>query len=212
MSARGADKALATARTTLMVLGICAAAGCSVLEPKPDTSRYFLLRSLAEEGPAPLDDLVLGLGPVTVPDYLDRSEMLDVVGPYELRYSSQNRWIEPLGEQIRRTLADNLRTMLRPDAIVEYPWYATDPVTLEVGVAFSAIRLDEGGVWRGSATWVLRDAATARALERSDHVFELGRGAVPPEDIARRLSEEMAGLADEIAAGVRRHHSANQER
>ena len=211
MSGQMADRARVI-RMALVILGVCAVTGCSVLEPKPDTSRYFLLRAVAEEGPAPLDDLVLGLGPVTVPDYLDRSEMLDLVGPYELRYSADNRWIEPLGGQLRQTLADNLRTTLRPDAIVEYPWYTTDPVTLEVGVTFSAIRLDEGGVWRGSATWVLRDAATARALERADYDFELGRDAVPPEDVARRLSEEMAGLAAEIAAGVRRHHSANQER
>ena len=92
--------------------------GCSVLEPKPDTSRYFLLRPAAAPTGSALPDLVLGLGPVTVPDYMDRNEMLDVVGPYELRYSAQNRWVEPLGTQVRRTLADNLRTELKPDAIL----------------------------------------------------------------------------------------------
>jgi uncharacterized lipoprotein YmbA len=195
-------------RSALLLTGVTAAlAGCSVLEPKPDTSRYFLLRSVVSEaGQAPLDDLVLGLGPVAVPDYLDRAEMLDLVGPYELRYSPDNRWVEPLGEQLRRTLAHNLRSLLRPDAVVDYPWSLTDGVSLEVDVTFDAIRLDESGAWRGRVEWVLRAATTATALERSALEFELGRDAVPPEDVARGLSEELGRLAEDIAAGVRRHH------
>ena len=70
-------------RTTLRFVALVLLAtsiGCSVLEPRHDGSRYFLLRSIAEapNGP-PLSDVVLGLGPVTVPDYLDRPEMIDLV-------------------------------------------------------------------------------------------------------------------------------------
>lgn len=180
---------------------------CSVLEPKPDTSRYFLLRpAAAAPSGAPLDDLVLGLGPVTLPDYLDRSEMLDVVGPYELRYSAQNRWVEPLGTQVRRTLADNLTTQLRPDAVVHHPWFVSEGVTLQAEVAFDAIRLAESGAWIGSGAWVLRDAVTGAPLERADLSFELGNDAVPPEQVAEAISAELERLAGEIASAVRRHH------
>jgi len=185
------------------LLGVTA---CGVLDPRPDTSRYFLLRAVADPAAgAPLDDLVLGLGPVTLPDYLDRNEMLDVVGPYELKYSGQNRWVEPLGAQVRRTLAENLGTMLRPDAVLDYPWFTTDGVTLQVEVAFDAIRLDDAGAWVGSAEWVLRDPASGRALERSDFEIQLGRDAVPPEQVASGMSTELERLSAEISAAVRRH-------
>ena len=183
------------------------AAGCSVLEPKPDTSRYFLLRpGRGAPGGAALDDLVLGLGPVTVPDYLDRNEMLDVVGPYELKYSAQNRWVEPLGTQIRRTLADNLRNELSPDALVQHPWFATDGVTLQAEVTFDAIRADDAGAWMGSGEWVLRDARTGAPLDRADLSFQLGSDTVPPEQVAEAISAELERLAGEIAAAVRRNH------
>jgi len=68
------------------------------------------------------------------------------------------------------------------------------------------LRLDGAGVWRGSVHWVLRDARSAAALERSDFTYELGSGSVGPEDVARGLSDELARLGEEIAAGVRRHH------
>ena len=194
-------------RAVLCAALLMSATACSVLEPKPDSSRYFVLRP-AESAPsgAPLEDLVLGLGPVTLPDYLDRNEMLDVVGPYELRYSARNRWVEPLGTQVRRTLAENLRADLRPDAVLQHPWFVTEGVVLQAEVAFDAIRLDESGSWMGSGVWTLRDAATGAPLEREEIAFRLGNDTVPPEEVAEAMSAELERLSGEIAAAVRRHY------
>jgi uncharacterized lipoprotein YmbA len=195
------------ARTTIAVALLAfLASGCSVLGPREDTSRNFLLRAVEASGQPPLDDLVLGLGPVAVPDYMDRPEMLELVGPYELRYSDRYRWVEPLGTQLRRTLAEDLRALLRPDALVEHPWFETEGVSLAVAVTFDAVRLADDGAWRGSVSWVLRDASSAAPLERGASDFELGRGTVPPENVARGLSDEVGRLASEIADAVRRHH------
>lgn len=181
--------------------------GCGALDPRPDTARYFLLRPLAEPSAnAPLDDLVLGVGPITLPDFLDRNEMLDAVGPYEMRYSAQNRWIEPLGDQLRRTISDNLNLLLLPDAVVAFPWYASDAVGLQVEITFDATPPDDAGGWRGSARWVLRDGGRGTALERDDFAFDLGGREGPPEETASRLSAEMSRLSTEIAEAIRRHH------
>jgi uncharacterized lipoprotein YmbA len=193
-------------RSVLLLVALVTSA-CSVLEPKPDTSRYFLLRpSSAAPSGQPLPALVLGLGPVSLPDYLDRNEMLDLVGPYELKYSAQNRWVEPLGTQVRRTLADNLRSELRPDAVVQHPWFATEGVVLQAEVTFDAIRLDDRGAWMGSGEWVLRNAVDGTPLERNELSFEVGRDAVPPDQVAEAVSAELERLAGEIAAAVRRHY------
>jgi len=180
---------------------------CSVLDPRPDSSRYFVLRpqAVADDAPA-LADLVLGVGPVTVPDYLDRIEMLDLIGPYELRFSASHRWAEPLGTQLRGTLEENLAALLRPDAIVAYPWFEREGVGLQVDVAFDPIRVDDQGAWQGSATWVLRDGVTRAPLERNKMEFDLGRDTIPPEQVASGWSAELERLSAEIAAAVRRHH------
>lgn len=194
-------------RAAMLTVAAAVLSGCSVLDPRPDSSRYFVLRSQAVTGDAPpLDDLVLGVGPVTVPDYLDRNEMLDLVGPYELSFSASHRWAEPLGTQVRRTLQENLDALLRPDAIVAYPWFQREGVGLQVDVTFDPIRVDDEGAWRGSATWVLRDGATRDLLERSSFAFDLGRDAIPPESLASGWSAELERLSAEIAAAVRRHH------
>ena len=193
-----------------LVVAVLAMSACSVLEPKPDGSRYFLLRSLAAPGAGPaLTELVVGLGPVTVPGYLDQSDMVDLVGPYEVRYSAQNRWVEPLGTQMHRTLAENLDVLLQPAAIVEYPWFDSEGVDLAVEVDFAPIRMDEEGAWAGAVRWVLRDPVTNAPLERSDFRFQLGRDSIPPDVIASGLSEQLGGLSDEIAGAVRRHYRGN---
>ena len=165
-----------------------------------------MLRSTPAPASTPLSDLVLGLGPVTVPGYLDQNEMLDLVGPYEMKYSAENRWVEPLGAQIYRTLADNLQAQLTPDAILAFPWYASDGVDLAVEVSIDPIRLDGSGAWQGGAAWVIRDPATRVALERSSSDFVLGTDSIQPQDVARRLSDELGRVAGEIAAGVRQHY------
>lgn len=201
-----------TGRAAGVAVLLAVAAGCSVLEPRPDGSRYFMLRSMPDPAsPAPpLEDLVLGLGPVTVPAYLDQNEMLDLVGPYELKYSAQNRWVEPLGDQIYHTLANNLHAELGADAIVAHPWYASDGVDLQVDVSFDPIRLDPSGAWSGGGAWVVRNPETRVALERNSFDFVLGSDSIPPEDIARGISDELGQLATEIASGVRRHYTRQE--
>ena len=196
-------------QTLFFILGVLTATGCSFLEPKPDSSRYFLLRPMAESGSTPRsNDLILGLGPVTVPDYLDRIEMLEHVGPYEVRYSARDRWVEPLGTQIERTLAENLEALLRPQALVAYPWYRDAGVGFQVEVSFSPIRPDQEGAWREMAEWVLTDPDTRRILERNDFQFDMGSDLTPPEGVVTKLSEELLRLSSEIAAAVRRHLGA----
>jgi len=183
------------------------ASGCGVLDPKPDSSRYFLLRPLAEAGAGPaLSDLVLGVGPMSVPDYLDRTEMIELVGPYEVRYSLQDRWVEPLGTQLRQVLAENLQALLRPDRVVEYPWYQAERVGLQVEVTFEPIRLDDDGSWTGDAFWLVRDGVSHEERDRGAFTVRLGSAPVDGNAVAARLSEEVRRMSGEIAVAVRRHH------
>jgi uncharacterized lipoprotein YmbA len=190
---------------TLAVASFVFLTGCSVLDPRPDSSRYFLLRAMAPPADAETNEgLVLGLGPFTMPEHLDRYEMLEFVGTYELRYSATNRWIEPLGGQVRRTLAENLEAILRPDAVFEYPWYATDGVDLQIALEFDPIRLGGDGVWRGGIDWLMRDSAGA-IVDRGHRDFEVGPGSVAPEAAAEAWSGELELLAQQIADAVTRN-------
>ena len=195
-------------RTTLGALVLLLSA-CSVLEPQPDDARYFVLRPVdadAATGPA-LSNLILGVGPTSLADYLDRIDMIESVGPYEVRYSSSYRWIEPLGTQLERVLTTNLVTLLRPAAVHEFPWFEQRGVQLQVEVDFDALLLTTGGGWQGSAEWAVRDAESGRILDSGsfDMAPVQADAMAIPEAIAGTLSDEVARLSIEIAAAVRRN-------
>ena len=198
---------------TVIVAWAFVLSACSVLSPQPDRGRYFVLRPMASRDVAPdrpLTSLVLGLGPVTVPDYADRIEMIEEVSDNELRFSLTNRWIEPLGRQVRSAMGANLAALLQPAELFAHPWFSSDGIQLQVEIAFRSIAVDSVGFWSGQADWIIRDGVSRDVRERGH--FSLGSSSLSgtpggeggPSRIAANLEAELERLSVEIADVVRR--------
>ena len=56
--------------------------------------------------------LILGMGPVMLPDYLKRSELATRVEPDQVQFSDIDRWAEPLRNDFPRVLSEDLSTQL----------------------------------------------------------------------------------------------------
>jgi uncharacterized protein len=100
-------------------------------------SRFYLLESLsgapAPRGMAPLSPAVtIGLGPVTLPDYLDRPQILTRTHQNVVLLAEFDRWAEPLSSNVSRTLAENLIFLLHNDSVAPYPWPGSIDVTYQV--------------------------------------------------------------------------------
>jgi uncharacterized lipoprotein YmbA len=115
-------------------------AACGSFAAKPDPTRFFILsaRSGTDGVKVTRDGQpeILGLGPVRLPGYLDRQEVVTRKGENRFMISEHDRWAEPLEENFTRVLAQNLAGQLGANRIVLYPWttYGRPPrfVTLEV--------------------------------------------------------------------------------
>ena len=105
-------------RCALLALTLVAA-GC--LSPRADVSTFFLLTSAEAPGAVgpPLGG-TLGLGPVTLPGYLDRSELVTRLSDNQVAVSPTARWAEPLRDNVLRALSQNLVRVLGPDDYVFY--------------------------------------------------------------------------------------------
>ena len=108
-------------RRWVLVLAVGAAA---CLGPRPDPSTFYVLSAAATpaETVRPLNAKV-GLGPVSLPDYLDRSELVTRLSDNQLAVSATERWAEPFEASLLRALGSNLDRLLRPEGRVDYPWY-----------------------------------------------------------------------------------------
>src|SRR3954468_11900896 len=106
--------ALLPAVLTLMALAPLAG-GCSLGRQSPPT-RLYVLTALAEadgsQGVAATSGLALAVGPVGLPEYVDRPQIVTGDSGNELQQAFFEQWAEPLTSNLTRVLANNLSLLL----------------------------------------------------------------------------------------------------
>lgn len=84
--------------------------------------RYFALETIGIEHQRDAADApVLAVGPLRVPDYLRRSQMVRRGPGSEIIVDDFNRWAEPLDEAILRTVAINVDGLIDSGVVVAFP-------------------------------------------------------------------------------------------
>ena len=150
-----------TMRRALLTLAL-SLAGCTILAPRPDPSRFFTLSAVADGADAPSDGTVaVGLGPVRVPGYLDRPELATRVASSELVFSPTDRWAEPLSASLRRVIAQNLSAILGTEEIAAFPWPVGTHVDWAVAVDVLRFERTPDQEVEVTARWVVREGAGA---------------------------------------------------
>ena len=172
---------------------------CTFLEPRADPTRYFVLAPLAAPAaPAASAQLAVVVGPLQLPDYLLRPEIVRLAGPNQVQPSQMDRWAEPIDRAVLRVLCLDLAALLPSSSVVPFPARASQAavgVEIEV-VAFEA---DPAGTTRLEGIWHLRDAPEG---QRDGHTFRLERpaGSVETAEVVLAMSELVRELAEQIAA------------
>lgn len=187
--------------------------GCSsVLEPRPDPTKFYLLTAASESGrpavPAPpgaAGDFVLGLGPVNLPAYLDRPEIVTRAAPNRLELSKTDRWGESLQNNFTQVLSRDLAAQLGTQRIVIYPWYATTQIDLQVQLEVYRFETDAQGKSELTAKWTISDGATkgilyitqsdiAEASKRGDATAAAAALSRAVDDLSREIATQGARL------------------
>jgi uncharacterized protein len=179
--------------------------GC--LSPRPDPSVFLVLTpAVASEGRGPsngvLRDMVVGVGPVTLPAYLERPQLVSRLEPTELAVDPFARWSAPLDVLFAQALADHLVALLGPQRVVVYPWATRDRPTHSVRIVVQQFERVSPDQVLLRARWDVVDPSgeSTGASRTSEH--RTPAGATPPE-VALALSELVGMLAVEVAAALR---------
>jgi uncharacterized lipoprotein YmbA len=181
----------------LMLAGLLSACGTS------PPSHYFVLS--AQPDPAPAGTAVavrtVALGAVRLPEALDRPEMARRLGPNQLEYAETDRWAGPLDDMVRRILASDLQPLLPPGTVVVSADSAT-PADATVAVNITRFDADKAGRVTLHASWEILDK-NARVVSPPRAVgVVLPAAGADAAAVAATMSRAVAGLADNIAAGL----------
>jgi uncharacterized lipoprotein YmbA len=188
------------AGVSLWLLLALSAAGCGTA---PRERFYTLSEPPAGATPTARSDIAVAIGPISVPEIVDRPQMVVRASDNRVEVEELHRWAEPLRSEIPRVLAAHLRRALGTERIAtdeqgaslhaDY-WIAIDVLrfesTLGTGVMVEAlwsVRAAKGGQARTGRTLVREPAAG------NDH-----------EALAAAYSRALARLARDLAAALRR--------
>lgn len=182
--------------------------GCGTLSPKPDPSRFFTLSALpqsepnAAKRPAASPGISLGVGPVTLPGYLDRPEMVIRIAQNQLILSENDRWAEPLEDNVARVLSQNIALLLRAERINAYPWPIDRKPLYQVEIEVLRFETDADHQAQLSTRWMIRNTTRKDAIQyRETRLSRPAQGRSTEASVAA-LSEALADLSGEIAAAI----------
>jgi uncharacterized lipoprotein YmbA len=67
-------------------------------------------------------DLAIGVGPMAIPETIDRPQIVTRSGPNRLRVDEFHRWAGSLREDFLRVLSANLSILLKTNRVTTHPW------------------------------------------------------------------------------------------
>lgn len=181
-------------------------AGCSILEPKADNTKFYVLRPGASVG-ASADqavnmDKVVRIGPGRIAAYLDVTPIVVRDGPNRVRRLDNHHWAEPLSKGIQRVLADDLARRLSHARVVLYPEPESGQV-LEAHYSVSRFDEDTGGQIVLEVAWQLIESQSGKAVYATSSTIRVkGSSSSSISDYVRAMSEAIDSLAKEMTVGI----------
>ena len=170
-------------------------------------SRFDILNTLTASetipGTAAAQGPVIGVGPITVPKYLDRPQIITRSGRNQLGLGEFDRWAEPLQDNVLRVLGENLAFLIPTDQVLLHA--RPQSATLDYQVTVDMLHFD---VWLGGesillAHWSILDRAELPLLSQQASLNVLVGGG-DYEAMVAALSELLARLSGDIAVAIQR--------
>jgi uncharacterized protein len=117
---------------TLLISGSCALRSSS-------TTKFYILSPLVQPVVEKQDEKgkkckTIGIGPLDLPGYLDRPEIVTRVNPNELQLAELDNWAEPLKDNITRVLAENISGLLCTEDVVIFPWKQSSHIDYQIDI------------------------------------------------------------------------------
>jgi uncharacterized lipoprotein YmbA len=174
--------------------------GCANTRP----AKFYTLNSISNPNEGqPERDLSIEVGPVEIPDYLDRPHLVTRTSQNELRISDFHKWAGSLNDDISRVIVENLSAQLSSNNVFIYPWAQSIPVSYRVRVKINRFEGALGEQVVLKAYWSIYGETNDQLLAKNSSVFyeEPGKGGY--NDTVAAMSRAIEKLSREIADAIK---------
>lgn len=181
-------------------------AGCASSTP----SKYYQLSPLQNRTAVTRDaslekNEMIVVGPVRIPDYLDRPQIVTRAGKNELRLSEFDRWAGSLESDVTRVLVEDISSLLPAERFSAVPWtpYLESQVPASYRVEVLVDRFDGrlGDSVLLKAQWAVFAKNRNMLLKRESLIRERINGG-SYDALVGAMSSALEKLSSEISGGI----------
>jgi uncharacterized lipoprotein YmbA len=191
-----------TCASLALILNGCMSAHNSV------TPRFYMLQAMNENQVSQkidiASDLIIGVGPVKIPEYLNRSQMVTQNNEKMLQFAEFDRWGEALDLGLSHLIREDLTVMLPRTKFILYPWSPYTQVKYQVVAEIVQLNSDLKKNLFLVVQWQIIDMQKKKTMiiKRTEYLQP-----IIPQDysgLAKTLSTVCGSLSNDIAEVFRK--------
>ena len=142
---------------------------------------------------------IIGVGPVHIPEYLNRPQIVTRISMHQMEVSEFNRWIEPVTDSISRLLVINLSNNMNSNRVYWVPREDRHyPLDIRVAIDIGHFDGKLGGDVVLEARWSIFDKDDRPALTKVSLIKEPVHG-LSYDALVVSMNKALQSLGKEIA-------------
>lgn len=159
---------------------------------------------LAPEGSLPSGGGTgIGVGPVTLAEYVDRTNLVIQSGPNKIEVAESHLWAGDLDDSVARVIATNLGRRLGTGNVRTYPWQRDSEIDYQVAMDIREFIAGDDGYARIEATWRVYSLPGSKLVRSKTFTAREPVATEDYEAVVAAQSKLLGKLSADIAAGIR---------
>ena len=191
--------------SSLIVAIVLAIAGCG---SSPSVKFYILNtidRNVSVSAAAIKDhSIAVKVGPVSIPDTLDHSQIVSRSGENMLIMDEFNRWGGDFQSDIQRIIGENISILLPTDQVVLSSEVSLVPIDFQVLINVREFDGKLGSIVTLNADWTVTHKGKEKTVMAKKSVFQENTDGVDYQAYVAAQSRLLAKLSQEITDEIRR--------
>lgn len=172
-------------------------AGCATSAPP----RYYTLDPVSVQGTVPQVDFSVSVGPVSVPAFVDRQQIVIRTGPNQVHIAEFERWASPLKENIGRVVVQDLVSLLGTSRVTQFPETSAAGASYRVVIDIMRFDSELGKAASLDAYWTVSSAKSGQSYRGRTTLTETAQGK-GYADVVAAHNRALGRLSADIAKAV----------
>jgi len=184
-------------------------AACAETQP----SRFYMLSGMGAPMSEAVDEgereLVIGLGPITLPQYLNRPQIVMRTSPNKLELAEFDKWAEPLDDLFSRVVAENVSALLATRHVVIVPQRRSRRTDYQVQIDVMQFDTEVSGMTVLVARWSVFSGRGDEPL--ATQISKISNSITDPSDyesVVAAMSQALGTLSRAVATAIRSESSS----